>query len=90
MKFRSCFDLFSSPSATKLKLLGAASGRLILPLDGKDKDRGDGSDRFPSTPIPAFPHQGKGFPRCGDTPPFSFSAGERKLMTHFVVRNYFP
>ena len=32
---------------------------LILPLDGEDKGRGDGSVRFPSTPIPAFPHQGE-------------------------------
>jgi hypothetical protein len=90
MKFRSCFDLFSSPSATKLKLVGPLVADLSFPLTGNDKI---GvmvliASRAPLS-LP-FPIKGKGFPRCGDTPPFSFSAGERKLMTHFVVRNYFP
>jgi hypothetical protein len=54
------------------------------PLTGKDKGRGDGFDRFPSTPIPplrlaqgrAFPHQGeRGQVRCGDMSPSSSLCG---------------
>src|SRR5918996_2301078 len=58
-------------------------------LTGKDKGRGDGFDRFPSTPILAFPHQGER--RSSKMQPyvaFSFSVGERKIMSHFMERSY--
>jgi hypothetical protein len=43
--------------------------------------------RFESTPIPAFPHRGERRRMEQDLPlPFSFSVGERKLMSHFLVQ----
>src|SRR5262244_3294777 len=53
-------------------LSGKSVARHSFPLTGKDKGRGDGFDRFLSTPITAFPHQGEGWRvRCSDVPPFS-------------------
>jgi hypothetical protein len=59
-------------------------------LTGKDKGRGDGVDRFPSTPISAFPHQGgkEVQVRFRDMPPFSSSVGKRKLMNHPPWRDF--
>src|SRR5215813_9575933 len=52
-----------------------------FPLTGKDKGRGDGFDRFLSTPITAFPHQGERMAskmqRCASV--FISLPGQRKL-----------
>ena len=50
---------FSATCEEKISRLWLEMTIATQSLTGKDKGRGDGLDWFPSTPIPAFPHQGE-------------------------------
>jgi hypothetical protein len=50
---------FSATCEEKISRLWLEMTIATQSLTGKDKGRGDGFDCFPSTPIPAFPHQGE-------------------------------